>query len=61
MTSREEHVVPPANGEYILARIASQEKRILSLEDSYHVAMMYNDKKKVVQESIVFMQAHAPE
>ena len=60
MTSREDHVVPPTNGEYILSRIASQEKRILWLEDSYHVATLDNDKEKIVQESIAFIQAHTP-
>jgi carboxylesterase len=60
ITSREDHVVPPANGEYILSRIASQEKRILWLEDSYHVATLDNDKKQVVRESIAFIQAHSP-
>jgi carboxylesterase len=58
--SREDHVVPPTNGEYILSLISSQEKRILWLEDSYHVATLDNDKKKIVQESIAFIQAHTP-
>lgn len=60
ITSREDHVVPPANGEYILNRIASQEKRILWLEESYHVATLDNDKEKIVRESIAFIQAHTP-
>ncbi len=60
ITSREDHVVPPANGTYILNRIASQEKRILWLEESYHVATLDNDKEKIVQESIAFIQAHTP-
>jgi len=59
MTSREDHVVPLANGEYILSRIASQEKRMHWLEDSYHVATVDNDKEKIVQESIAFIQAHS--
>lgn len=60
ITSREDHVVPPANGEYILSRISSQEKRILWLEDSYHVATLDNDKDKIVQESIAFIREHTP-
>ena len=59
-TSREDHLVPPANGEYIFSRIASQEKRILWLEESYHVATLDNDKEKIVRESIAFIQAHTP-
>src|SRR5216110_2077756 len=58
ITSREDHIVPPANGEYILSRMTSQEKRILWLEESYHVATLDNDKEQVVQESIAFIQAH---
>lgn len=60
MTSREDHVVPPANGKYILNQISSQEKRILWLEDSYHVATLDNDKDKIVQESIAFIREHTP-
>jgi carboxylesterase len=58
ITSREDHVVPPANGEYIFNRIASQEKRILWLEESYHVATLDNDKERILQESIAFIKAH---
>jgi carboxylesterase len=57
ITSREDHVVPPANGEYILKRISSQEKRILWLEESYHVATLDNDKQKIAQECVAFIQA----
>jgi carboxylesterase len=59
VTSREDHVVPQANAEYILGRIASQEKRILWLENSYHVATLDNDKDVILQESVAFIQAHA--
>jgi carboxylesterase len=59
ITSRQDHIVPPANAEYILNRIASEDKRILWLEDSYHVATLDNDKDRIVQESIAFIQAHA--
>ncbi len=59
ITSRDDHVVPPANAEYILERIASQEKRLLWLENSYHVATLDNDKDLIVQESVAFLHAHA--
>ncbi len=59
VTSREDHIVPPANAEYILQRIASPEKRILWLENSYHVATLDNDKELILQESIAFINAHA--
>jgi carboxylesterase len=59
MTSRDDHLVPPANAEHILNRIGSSEKRILWLEDSYHVATLDHDKEVIVRESVTFMQAHA--
>lgn len=59
MVSREDHIVPPPNGEYILSRISSQEKRQLWLENSYHVATLDHDKDLILQESIAFIKAHA--
>jgi len=56
--SREDHVVLPANTEYILNKISSTDKRQLWLEESYHVATLDNDKDIIVQESLVFLQAH---
>ena len=57
--SREDHVVLPANTEYILNKINSTEKRQRWLEESYHVATLDNDKDIIVQESLAFLQAHA--
>lgn len=57
--SREDHVVPPANAEHILNKINSTEKRLCWLENSYHVATLDNDKEKIVQQSLAFLQAHA--
>lgn len=57
--SREDHVVLPANAEYILNKINSTEKRQRWLEESYHVATLDNDKDIIVQESLAFLQAHA--
>ena len=59
IASRDDHIVPPANAVYILQRIASQEKRLLWLENSYHVATLDNDKDMIVQESVAFFHAHA--
>lgn len=56
--SREDHVVPPENAAYILSKIKSTEKRLLWLEESYHVATLDNDKDLIVQESLRFLQAH---
>lgn len=57
--SRDDHVVLPANTEYILNKINSTEKRQLWLEESYHVATLDNDKDRIVQESLAFLQAHS--
>ncbi len=57
--SREDHVVLPANTEYILNKISSTVKRQLWLEESYHVATLDNDKDIIVKESLVFLQARA--
>lgn len=59
IASRDDHIVPPANAVYILQRIASQEKSLLWLENSYHVATLDNDKDMIVQESVAFFHAHA--
>ncbi len=59
MVSREDHVVPPANAEYILQKVASEDKHLLWLENSYHVATLDNDKDLIVQKSVEFIQAHS--
>jgi carboxylesterase len=59
MTSRDDHVVPPVNGDYIMGKIGSQDKRHLWLENSYHVATLDNDKDLIVQETLRFVKTHA--
>jgi carboxylesterase len=58
VTSRVDHVVPPTNGLFIYERIASEEKRLLWLEDSYHFATVDNDKDRIVEETLTFVQTH---
>ena len=58
MVSREDHVVPPMNAEHILQKLSSQDKQIVWLENSYHVATLDNDKDLIVQKSIDFMNTH---
>jgi len=58
IVSREDHVVPPANAEYILQKLSSQDKQLLWLENSYHVATLDNDKDLIVQKSVEFINAH---
>lgn len=59
ITSREDHVVPPINGEYIFNRLQSTDKQLLWLENSYHVATLDNDKDLILQKSIDFIRAHS--
>ena len=59
MVSREDHVVPPPNTEYILGRVASAEGEALWLEDSYHVATLDNDKDLILRRTTDFVRRHA--
>ncbi|GAC1429610.1 MAG: hypothetical protein PVS3B3_12980 [Ktedonobacteraceae bacterium] len=56
MVSREDHVVPPMNSEYILQKVP---EHMLWLENSYHVATLDNDKDLIVQKSGEFIKEHA--
>jgi carboxylesterase len=59
-TSRDDHVVEPANSERLMAEAPSSDKRQVWLEDSYHVATMDNDFPIIVEESLSFIRSHAP-
>ena len=59
MVSREDHVVPPPNTEYVLGRVASADKEALWLEDSYHVSTLDNDKDLILRRTIDFVRRHA--
>jgi len=53
--SRDDHVVVPENAPFIMDNIASEDKRILWLEDSYHVATLDNDKELIAREILKFI------
>ncbi|QYJ15011.1 Thermostable monoacylglycerol lipase [Rubrobacter xylanophilus DSM 9941] len=59
VVSREDHVVPPANTEYIAGRVASAEREVLWLEDSYHVATLDNDADLILRRAAEFFERHA--
>lgn len=59
VTSREDHVVPPMNGPLIVELLGSAEKRLLWLEESYHVATLDNDKERIAEETLAFVRAHS--
>lgn len=59
LTSRNDHVVEPANSERLMAQAGSADKRHVWLEDSFHVATMDNDFPRIVDESLAFVRAHS--
>ncbi len=59
MVSREDHVVPPMNAEYILQKVSSQDKHLMWLENSYHVATLDNDKDLIIQKGVEFIHSHS--
>lgn len=56
--SRDDHVVVPDNAPYILEHLGAKEKRLVWLENSYHVATLDNDKELIAEETLRFIQAH---
>jgi carboxylesterase len=56
--SRDDHVVVPHNAPYILEHVAATEKRLVWLDDSYHVATLDNDKELIAQAALRFIQEH---
>lgn len=59
LTSRDDHVVEPANSERLLAGAGSAEKQQIWLEDSFHVATLDNDLPRIIDESLAFVRAHS--
>lgn len=57
--SKDDHVVPPPNGPFILEHIGATDKRLIWLENSYHVATLDNDKEFIAAETLRFIQAHS--
>ncbi|HWC35718.1 MAG TPA: alpha/beta fold hydrolase [Mycobacteriales bacterium] len=59
LTSRNDHVVEPANSERLMAGAGSADKKHVWLEDSFHVATLDNDLPRIVEETLAFISAHA--
>jgi len=55
-TSREDHVVPPANGAFIMEHVSSQDKEQVWLENSYHVATIDHDRQLIIDRCVEFIQ-----
>lgn len=54
--SREDHIVPPENGPFLLEQVASEDKRLIMLEDSYHVATLDHDRELIARETLGFVE-----
>lgn len=58
--STEDHLVPPDNSQFIYDQIKSEDKKIVSLENSYHVATLDNDKGLIKRETEAFVRRLIP-
>ncbi|MFJ3085587.1 alpha/beta fold hydrolase [Streptomyces sp. NPDC086838] len=58
--SPQDHVVPPADSARILSRVSSTDVREVLLEQSYHVATLDHDAKRIFDESLAFIGRLAP-
>ncbi len=56
LQSDEDHVVPPVNGELILAGLGSTDKTLERLHRSYHVATLDHDKELIVERTHAFIE-----
>jgi carboxylesterase len=59
LTSRDDHVVEPANSLRLMAGAGSAVKQQIWLEDSFHVATLDNDLPRIVEESLAFVRTHS--
>lgn len=59
--SATDHVVEPENAEFILEHVASTDREVVVLPDSYHVATLDNDAPTIVERSLAFVRRLAPE
>jgi carboxylesterase len=55
-TSREDHLVPTSNGPFIMEHVSSQDKELVWLENSYHVATLDFDKDEIIKRCVEFVQ-----
>lgn len=58
--SIDDHVVEPSNTAWILANVASKDKKEVTLADSYHVATLDNDAETIFGGSADFVERIAP-
>ncbi len=56
--AKEDDMTSIKNAQYIYNKIASPDKKLVILEDSYHMITIDKDKDKVAQETINFINSH---
>jgi carboxylesterase len=54
--SSEDHVVPPDNSRIIYEEISSADKKVIKLENSYHVATLDHDQQLIIDETLLFIE-----
>jgi carboxylesterase len=57
--SPQDHVVPRGNAEYVMRSVGSEEKELVLLPNSYHVATLDNDAELIVERVHRFAEAAA--
>ncbi|WP_234028529.1 alpha/beta hydrolase [Lentibacillus sp. Marseille-P4043] len=55
-SSVEDHVVPPENSQEIFETILAEDRKLISLDNSYHVATLDNDKEHIAEKCIEFVK-----
>ena len=56
--SLDDHVVEPENAPYIIEHVGTEDKQLIWLDESYHVATLDNDKELIARETLQFIQRH---
>lgn len=56
LQARDDDVTSPKNSSYIYEHIASQEKEIIFLDDSYHIITADQERDKVIEKTILFFE-----
>jgi esterase/lipase len=57
--SRDDAIVDPANGTFILERLATNQKRLVELVDSAHEATLDFDLERIGLEWLAFVREHS--
>lgn len=57
--SKQDHTIPVKNAELILKQVASEDKQIRLLQNSFHIITMDYEKEDVKRETFEFIYAHS--